>query len=211
VTFWHTVIRFERSKVNPWIGVRNAFGVALPLILGAAIEQMAGGLLVAIGALNVSYSDGVEPYRQRARRMLGATCFGALAVGAGGLLGREHMLLVVLAALCAFATGMMVAVGQTASDIGGMALATLIVFAAQAMTPKAALQSALLAFGGGLLQTGLAVASWTMRRYLPERRALAAFYSELAHAASNAQKSAEATLRLQPAMRVRRRNGPWPP
>jgi uncharacterized membrane protein YccC len=49
---------------------------------------------------------------------------------------------------------MMVAVGQTATDIGGMALATLIVFAAQAMTPEAALQSALLAFGGGLLQTG---------------------------------------------------------
>jgi uncharacterized membrane protein YccC len=194
VTLWHTVIRFERSKVNPWIGLRNSLGIALPLILGAALGQMAGGLLMAIGALNVSYSDGVEPYRQRARRMLGATCFGALAVGAGGLLGREHLLLVALAALCAFAAGMMVAVGQTSSDIGGMALATLIVFAAQAMTPKGALQSALLAFGGGLLQTGLAVASWTVRRYLPERRALAAFYSELARAAANAQESAVASV-----------------
>jgi uncharacterized membrane protein YccC len=194
VTLWHTVIRFERSKINPWIGLRNSLGIALPLILGAAIGQMAGGLLMAIGALNVSYSDGVEPYRQRARRMLGATCFGALAVGAGGLLGREHFLLVVLAGLCAFAAGMMVAVGQTVSDIGGMSLATLIVFAAQGMTPKAALQSTLLAFGGGLLQTGLAVASWTVRRYLPERRALATFYSELARAAANAQESAVASV-----------------
>jgi hypothetical protein len=74
-------------------------GVALPLIVGAAIGQTSGGLLAAIGALNVSYSDGVEPYRQRARRMLAASCFGALAVGAGGLLGREHLMLIALTAL----------------------------------------------------------------------------------------------------------------
>jgi uncharacterized membrane protein YccC len=190
VTFWNTVIRFERSKVTPWIGLRNALGVALPLIVGVAIGESAGGLMTAIGALNVSYSDGVEPYRERARRMLAASCFGALAVGAGGLLGREHLLPVPLIALCAFAVGMMAAVGETASNIGVMTLATLIVFAAQAMTPVAALQSGLLAFGGGLLQTGLAVASWPMRRYGPERRPLAALYSELARAAANAEESA---------------------
>ncbi len=190
MTFWNTVIRFERSKVTPWIGLRNALGVALPLIVGAAIGETAGGLMTAIGALNVSYSDGVEPYPQRARRMLAACCFGALAVGAGGVLGREHLLPVPLAAVCAFAVGMMAAVGETASNIGVMALATLIVFAAQAMAPVAALQSALLAFGGGLLQTGLAVASWPMRRYGPERRALAALYSELARSAGNAEESA---------------------
>jgi uncharacterized membrane protein YccC len=190
VTFWNTVIRFERSKVTPWIGLRNALGVALPLIVGAAIGQTAGGLLTAVGALNVSYSDGVEPYRQRARRMLAASCFGALAVGAGGLLSRDHLLPVPLAAVCAFAAGMMAAVGETPSNIGVMTLATLIVFAAQAMTPVAALQSGLLAFGGGLLQTALAVATWPMRRYGPERRALAALYSELARSAGNARESA---------------------
>jgi len=193
VTLWNTVIRFDRSKVTPWIGVRNALGVALPLTVGAAIGQTAGGLLAAIGALNVSYSDGVEPYRQRARRMLAATCFGALAVGAGGLLGREHLLLILFTAVCAFAAGMMVAVGQAATDIGGMSLATLIVFAAQGMTVDVALQSALLAFGGGLLQTALSLAWWPVRRYLPERRALAAFYSELARSAANAQEFAAAS------------------
>jgi uncharacterized membrane protein YccC len=190
VTFWNTVIRFERSKVTPWIGLRNALGVALPLIVGVAIGETAGGLLAAVGALNVSYSDGVEPYRQRAWRMLAASCCGALAVGAGGLLSRDHLLPVPLAAVCAFAAGMMVAVGETPSNIGVMTLATLIVFAAQAMTPVAALQSGLLAFGGGLLQTGLAVASWPVRRYRPEEEALAALYFELARYAGNAEESA---------------------
>jgi uncharacterized membrane protein YccC len=184
--------------VTPWIGLRNALGVALPLIVGVAIGQTAGGLLTAVGALNVSYSDGVEPYGQRARRMLAASCFGALAVGAGGLLSRDHLLPVPLAAVCAFAAGMMAAVGETPSNIGVMTLATLIVFAAQAMTPVAALQSGLLAFGGGLLQTALAVASWPMRRYLPERRALAELYSELARSAGNARESA-ATSAAPPA------------
>src|SRR6202050_5963471 len=118
--------------------------------------------------------------------MLAASCFGALAGGAGVLLSRDHLLPVPLAAVCAFAAGMMAAVGETPSNIGVMTLATLIVFAAQAMTPVAALESGLLAFGGGLLQTGLAVASWPMRRYGPEGRALAALYSELARSAGDA-------------------------
>ncbi len=92
--------------------------------------------------------------------------------------------------MCGFGVGMLAAVSQTVSDIGVMSLTTLIVFAAQAMTPEAARQSALLALGGGLLQTALAVASWPVRRYRPERRVLAAFYAELARFAGNAQASA---------------------
>ena len=181
--FWNTLVRFEKAKVIPWIALRNTVGVAIPLIVGVAVGRMSAGLLAAVGALNVSYSDGPEPYPQRARRMLISTCCCALAVAAGGLLGREHLLLILLAGLCAYVAGMMVAVSQTAADIGVMSLATLIVFAAQAMAPEVALQSGLLALGGGLLQTILAVASWPVSRYAPERRALAACYAALARAA----------------------------
>jgi uncharacterized membrane protein YccC len=181
--FWNTLVRFEKPKVIPWIALRNTVGVALPLVVGTSIGRLSGGLLTAVGALNVSYSDGPEPYPQRARRMLVSTCCCALAVAAGGLLGREHLLLILLAGLAAFIAGMMVAITQTAADIGVMSLATLIVFAAQAMAPEAALQSGLLALGGGLLQTILAVASWPVSRHAPERRALAAFYTALANAA----------------------------
>jgi uncharacterized membrane protein YccC len=193
--FWNTLVRYEKSKVIPWIALRNTLGVALPLIVGVSIGRMPAGLLAAIGALNVSYSDGPEPYPQRARRMLLSTCCCALAVAAGGLLGREHLLLILLAGLCAFAAGMMAAITQTAADIGVMSLATLIVFAAQAMTPEVALQSGLLALGGGLLQTTIAVASWPVSRYAPERRGLASFYAALAHeAATGAQALAAPDL-----------------
>jgi uncharacterized membrane protein YccC len=180
---WNTLIRFEKAKVIPLIALRNTVAVALPLIAGGLIGQQKAGVLAALGALNVSYSDRPDPYRQKARRMLAAACCCAGAVAAGGLLGREHVLLVILAALAAFATGMMVAIGQTAADIGVMSLATLIVFAAQGLTPEIALQSGLVALGGGLLQTALALASWPVARYAPERRALAALYSALARTA----------------------------
>jgi uncharacterized membrane protein YccC len=184
--FWNTLVRFEKPKIIPWIALRNTVGVALPLVLGAAIGRISPGLIVAIGALNVSYSDGPESYPQRARRMLVAAFCCALAVSFGGLLGREHLLLILLAGLCGFAAGMMVAVTQTAADIGVMTLATLIVFAAQAMSPEAALQSGLLALGGGLVQTALSVASWPVSRYAPERRALAVLYAALSRAAAQA-------------------------
>ena len=187
--FWNTLIRFEKSKVIPYIALRNAIGVALPLVAGVAIGRTSAGLLAAIGALNVSYSDGPEPYRQRARRMAASTLCCALAVAGGGLLGREHLLLILLAGACAFATGIMVAVGQTAADIGVMSLATLIVFAAQAMTPEVALQSGLLALGGGLLQLALALISWPVARYSPERRALATLYAALARAAAQGSEA----------------------
>jgi uncharacterized membrane protein YccC len=182
VIFWNTLVRFEKSKIIPWIALRNAIGVAAPLVAGLVIGQPAAGLIAAIGALNVSYSDGPEPYRQRAGRMLVSTLCCAFAVGAGGLLGREHLMLIVLAGASGFLTGMAVAINQTAADIGVMTLATLIVFAAQAMTPQVALQSGLLALGGGLLQLILAVASWPVTRYAPERRALATLYHALSHA-----------------------------
>jgi uncharacterized membrane protein YccC len=182
MVFWNTLIRFEKSKVIPSIALRNMLGVALPLVTGVAIGRTSAGLLAAIGALNVSYSDGPEPYPQRARRMAASTLCCALAVGAGGLLGREHLLLILLAGACAFVTGIMVAVGQTAADIGVMSLATLIVFAAQAMSPEVALQSSLLALGGGVLQTALALVSWPVARYSAESRALATLYAALARA-----------------------------
>ena len=112
-TFWKTVTRLDWSKVAPWMALRNAIGVALPLAVGTAIRNPGGGLIMSLGALNVSFSDGSDPYLHRARRMLAASLFCALAVFWGGLIGRIHLLAVAVAAVVAFIAGMMVAVNQT--------------------------------------------------------------------------------------------------
>jgi uncharacterized membrane protein YccC len=183
--FWRTVLYFDAAKTMPWQALRNSIGVALPLLIGLLLGNVPAGLVASTGALNVAFSDGSDPYLRRARRMLYAGGFVALAVFAGRFCGRDHMLAVLLAAACAFAAGMMVAVGQTPSDIATITLVTLVVFSAQPTSFSKALSSGLLVFGGALLQTVLAVALWPVRRYTPERRALAALYAELARGSAS--------------------------
>jgi len=177
---WKTVTRFDRARIHPWMALRNALGVALPLAAGALMGHPGGGLVAATGALNVAFSDGADSYTDRARRMLSATLSCALAVFMGALTGRLHALAAAEAALCAFLAGMMVAVSPAAADIGNVTLITLVVYSAQVMSPGQAAIAGLLSLGGGLLQIALSLALWPVRRYLPERRALADVYAELA-------------------------------
>ena len=161
--FWRTVAQFDAAKIDPGRGLRNSIGVALPLVAGIMLHNASGGLAAATGALNVAFSDGSDPYLPRARRMLYACCFVAVAVFAGRLGGQNHALAVVLSASCAFAAGMLVALGPTPADIGTVTLVTLLVFSAQPSSVGKAVSSGLLAFAGGLLQTILAVALWPVR------------------------------------------------
>jgi uncharacterized membrane protein YccC len=115
--------------------------------------------------------------------MLAACVLVAMAVFAGAVCGNHHLLAVPIAGAWAFAAGMLVALSSTAADLGIMSLVTLVVFAAKPLPPESAALSGLLALGGGLLQTGLALAFWPVRRYVPERRVLAGLYLELARAA----------------------------
>lgn len=186
--FWHGLIRYEGQKVNPRLALRNALGIGFPLAAGVALAQPAGGLLASIGALDVAYSDGSDPYQFRARRMLAASLLVALAVFGGGLAGHFTAAKLAVLAACAFAAGMMVAVGQIATDIGNITLVTVIVFSAHPMTLRAAALSGLAALIGGLFQTALTLALWPLNRHAPERRALAAFYRELARCAAAAKE-----------------------
>lgn len=190
-TFWRGVLHYESAKVAPWLALRNAVGVGLPLAVGVAAGHATSGLIAASGALNVAFSDGSDPYLDRGRRMLSASVFCALAVAAGGMCGRNHALTVLLTAACAFAAGMMVALGTAATDIANVTLVVLVVYSAQSMTAEQAAASGLAALGGGLLQTVLALALWPFRRYGPERRALADLYLELARSTSYSPRGME--------------------
>ncbi len=177
--FRKTLTRIETAKIIPWIALRNTIGVTGPLVVGLLYGQLAAGLIMGMGALNVAFSDGKDPYQQRAGRMLLASFFCGLSVMIGSATGRDPIAATLIAAWWAFAAGMMVSLGTTAGDIGTVSLVVLVVFAAQSMSPHKALLSGLLAFAGGLFQTLLSVISWLHRRYEPERRALGQLYDGL--------------------------------
>jgi uncharacterized membrane protein YccC len=183
-SFWQTVARFDTGKLNPWLAFRNTLGIAIPLAAGVAFGAVPAGLAAATGALNVSFSDGQEPYLQRARRMLAASVLVALAVFAGALCGNNNAVAVVVVAAWAFAAGMLVALSTTAANLGVISLVTLVVYMAVPQSPERAVYAGLLAFGGGLLQTLLSVAFWPLRRYAAERSVLGGLYTELARVAA---------------------------
>src|ERR1700758_2358390 len=94
--------------------LRNTFGVVAPLIVGQWLGIPRGGLAMASGALNVSYSDGSDPYAKRAKRMLASTLWCSVAVLLGGLTAHSNIISVAVATAWAFIAGMLVAVGTTA-------------------------------------------------------------------------------------------------
>src|SRR5258708_5626768 len=111
-TFWRALTRFDSSKLSPYMALRNSIGVVLPLIVGFALNMPRGGLVMASGALNVAYSDGSDPYPQRAKRMLSSSVLCAVGVLCGALSGNHNVAAVIIATLWAFAAGMFVAAGD---------------------------------------------------------------------------------------------------
>jgi uncharacterized membrane protein YccC len=181
--FWRTLTRYDAAKIVPEIAVRNTIGFVAAIVLGTVIGNPSAGVVAATGALNVAFSDSRDPYSIRVRRMLLSTLLIGIAVTFGSLSGHSNVMAVVAATLWAFAAGMLVALGVTAGDLGVITLVTLVVFAARPLSPLQALLAGLLATGGGLLQTLLAVALWPIRRYEPERRIVAALYTALSEVA----------------------------
>ncbi len=178
--FWNVLTRFESGKIVPEIAIRNTVGFIAAVIVGTVLGSPSAGVVAGTGALNVSYSDSRDPYPIRARRMMISALLCAFAVTVGALSGHSNVTAVLVAMLWAFASGMLVALGSTAGDLGVITLVTLVVFAARPLPPALAVRTGMTAFGGAMLQVLLSIAPWPWRRYEPERRIVASLYAALA-------------------------------
>ena len=160
---WDLIRRVQTDKISPWVGLRNALGVALPIAAGVAAGSVPTGLALATGALNVAFTDSSEPYRVRGWRMLAATVLVGFAVATGEVCGNSHILAVAVSTGWAFAAGLLVALSVTAADLGVVSLVTLVVYSSVAASPEHALGAGVLAVIGGLFQTALSLALWQVR------------------------------------------------
>jgi uncharacterized membrane protein YccC len=191
-TLWRALSRFDSQKILPQIAIRNTAGFSLAVILGTLFISPPTGVVAGLGALNASYSDGLDPYRFRARRMLIAAVFSGVAVITGALSAYSDTAAVIVAAAWAFAAGMLVALGATAADLGVVTVVTVVVFAARPLPLAEAVQAGVVATCGGLIQTLFSTLLWPLRRYEPERRILAGIYHSLAEVAQAPPAAAKA-------------------
>lgn len=177
---WRALTTFDKSRIAPDVAVRNTIGIVIPLIVGPAAGHPSAGVVAAIGALNVSYSDGCEPYATRAARIFRASLLVWAAVTIGAICGNSQLTAIPAALAWAFGAGLLVVLGKQVGDPANMSLVTLLVFAARPMPPLEALESGLVAAAGGVLQMLLSVAFWPVRRYDPERHIVGSLYQTLA-------------------------------
>ena len=190
--FWQTVFRIDAARLTPEIAVRNTLGLVAPLFLGVVTGNPAAGAVVALGALNVCYSDSREAYAVRGARMLRASLLVGIAVAVGALSAQTTTTATIAAMLWAFCAGMLIVLGQRAADLGTVTLVTLVVFAAKRLSVNEAITSGLLAVAGGVVQTALSVMIWPVRPYGPERDVIAELYRTLSEIATSPAGSTSA-------------------
>ena len=183
-TLRRDILRIDRSAFSWPVALRNMLGVVLPLVLGAAIGQFGSGLTAAIGALNVAFSDRPGPYRLRLARMLVTTLAAVVSSLLGVLVSHAGWLDMLVLVIWGLAAGMLAALGPAAAQIGTASVILLLVLGGQSarlpFSPEHAVAVGLLVGAGGLVQTALSVAAWPLRRFGPERTALATLFGRLA-------------------------------
>jgi uncharacterized membrane protein YccC len=174
-------LRLDRSQSDPWVALRNTVGVVAPLVLAVGTDSpTSAGLASTVGALQTAFADRPGPYRLRLLRMLGT----ALAAGTTSALAvagsRSDAWSVLLLAVLAFVTGLLLAGGPSATQVGVAGVAAALLIGHLPQPAGNAVHVGLLVLAGGAVQTVLAVLAWPLGRHRPERRAVAAVYRELA-------------------------------
>lgn len=205
---WRTLFRFDATQIDPEIALRNTIGIVVPLIAGLMLGNPSAGVVGSLGALNVCYSDGQDPYAIRARRMLRASVIVGVAVAAGALSAVNMAVAVTAVMIWAFVGGMFVVLGPKAGDLGTVTIVTFVIFAARSLTPAEALESGLVAFAGGILETLLSIAFWPLNPGRPERRTIASVYRTIAGIAilpAGAASAPPGTLVMSEAHEAQRR------
>ncbi len=173
-------LRLDRSQSDPLVALRNAIGIAAPLVIAAATGAVSAGLPSTIGALQTGLADRPGPYRLRALRMAGTAFAAAVTSGLAVLCSRSDAASVVLLLVLAFGAGLLVTGGPSATQVGVAATGAALILGHLPEPPGAALHVGLLVLAGGAGQALLAVAAWPLGRHAPERTALAGLYNDLA-------------------------------
>ena len=175
----------DLSQSDPVIAGRNAIGLAIPLAVATALGNPLAGVAAATGALQAAFADRPGPYRLRLARMLGTAAIAGSTAGLAAALGHQVVGSALLLAVLAFGAGLLLSIGPSAAQVGIAATAAALVLGHNPQSPRAALYAGLLVLLGGAGQAVLAIAAWPLGRHLPERRALAALYRQLAGLAAD--------------------------
>lgn len=161
-------------------GIRNAFGVVLPLIFGLVSHHVLSGVGISAGALVSGFAGTTGTARRRTRTMLLATLWMTVTTLVGAIAGAHIWLIVLLTMVSGWIAGMMIGVSAAAGQVGLLSTNALILISTSPQSPSGALYRAALVLAGGLLQTSIMMAVDLCTTRSAEADAVAQVYHRLA-------------------------------
>jgi len=177
---------FSPKLLAPGRAARVTLGVVLPLIVGWQVGHLDYGAYVALGALSAGIASFQGATRSRVAVVLLASLGMALSTFVGSVAAASTpWLLVPIVALWGYMTGLAVCFDARWSAAVLQWSVALLIAVGLPQTPSEAALRAGLVLAGGLLQTILVAAAWTLRPGRVERTALATSYRDLAKYASD--------------------------
>jgi len=173
-------LEVDRKRWMPIEATRCVIGVAASLFLIYVLKHPGAGILASVGALYTGLAASNGVYHARIRTMATNGFIIALATCLGTWVGRTDSAALIAVFLVAFVTSLYASAGRSASTIGAQATAILCVVIGLKLPASGALQNGLLVLAGSATQLILLSLFWPMKPGVPEGRAVADAYSQLA-------------------------------
>lgn len=152
-----SLVIYDRSQWRWSAGLRNALGLAIPLMIGLLIGHVLPMVSMAVGALVTGFAAVSGTRRKRIRTIRMAIIWMGLATFVGTVSGHWLWILLPVVLVSGFGAGLAAAVGLDTMQIGILATTALIIFSAFPEPPRESGEQAILVMTGGLLQLVLVI------------------------------------------------------
>lgn len=196
-------VKVERTRLEPLVALRAAFGLALVIGFGLAFLGPGAAASSAFGAFMAAIASFQQSWRPRPVLALASGLTLAVSTFVGYLVGSsETGLFLLLLAVWSFAAGLLWAAGPTAGIIAsGNVAIMLVTVTLPTSVPQAAGHAAVIA-AGGVVQA-LLIVLFPVRRWGPQRDALADALAAEADYARRLRRDPAASFDPVPLMKAR--------
>src|SRR6185437_3233798 len=153
-------------------GIRVTLEIIIPAVVFSFLGQLEIGMLLSLGALCVSISDGPGPVAHKRNGMLYCNIFIFIMALLTGFANHNPWLLGLLILASTFLFSMISVYGNRAASIGTAALLMMILRMSSEHTPVEVIIEALLALAGGVWYMAIALLFYRITPYRPAQRPL---------------------------------------
>ena len=153
-------------------GIRVTLEIIIPTVVFSFLGQLEIGMLLSLGALCVSISDGPGPVVHKRNGMLYCNIFIFIMALLTGFANHNPWLLGLLILASTFLFSMISVYGNRAASIGTAALLMMILRIPTVHPFPAVITESLLALAGGVWYMGVALLFYRITPYRPAQRSL---------------------------------------